>query len=85
MKKHYFKFLVLFIFFINSNVYVYAQCNPDFEICDDNTPPNPGDTGPADGTGGRTTPIDDYLPILVVTAIMIGGAISYKQRELFRK
>ena len=55
----------------------------------------PGDTSgecgpsvPEPGTGApgiRKSPIDDYTPILIITAITIAGLISYKQRELLRK
>lgn len=86
MKKH-LKFLILLLIFFNSTIYVRAQCDPNFEICDGTTPPNPGNGGGnvGDGTGGRSTPIDNYLPLLIISAIVIGGAISYRQKELFTK
>lgn len=74
-----FKFLFTFILAIILNVSIQAQPSlPGDE--DGETPPPPTGT-----PGAQSTPIDDYLPILVVTAIMIGGAISYRQKELFRK
>lgn len=74
-----FKLLLTFILVTILNVSISAQdCLPGDAEC--------GPPPPVTGTPGtQATPIDDYLPILVVTAIMIGGAISYKQKELFRK
>ncbi|GGF09479.1 hypothetical protein SAMN05443634_11448 [Chishuiella changwenlii] len=75
-----FKFLFTFILLTILNVSISAQdCLPGDPDC--GTPPPPVTGAP----GTPATPIDDYIPMLVVTAIIVGGAISYKQKELFRK
>lgn len=38
-----------------------------------------------DGIGSNATPINDYAPLLIITAVTIAGFISYKQRQLIKK
>ncbi|WP_333663600.1 hypothetical protein [Chishuiella changwenlii] len=81
MKNH-LKFNLLILLALFSFSSLQAQLP---EPCPDGFECEGGGGDGGQGTGGRSTPIDDYIPALVVTAIMIGGAISYKQKELFRK
>lgn len=75
-----FKLLFTFILITVLNVAIYAQdCLPGDPECGGTPPPVTG------APGAQATPIDDYLPFLIVTAIMIGGVISYKQKEFFKK
>lgn len=70
----------LFVFIINISVNAQQPpelCNPDWEDCNVN--------GEGQGDGTRKVPIDDYAPLLVVTAVTIAGIISYRQRQLIKK
>ncbi|WP_313578952.1 hypothetical protein [Chishuiella sp.] len=79
--KNSLKFYLLLISFCVINVNVFAQdCDPEDPDCiptptdpNTNTPGNPG------------TPIDGYLPVLIITAVTIAGIYSYKQRKLIQK
>lgn len=77
--------LLLTIFIFNIFVLsIYAQpCDPNDPDCigGGGTPPTPPDTN----VPGRPTPIDDYLPLLVITAVTIAGVVSYKQSQLIKK
>lgn len=48
-------------------------------------PPTPFSRDENDGIGTNNTPIDDYTPLLIITAVAIAGFISYKQRQLIKK
>lgn len=80
MKKYFKLYCLLVIFALSANL-VLAQ-----------TPPLPGggwdDNGDEDenqGDGTQKTPIDNYLPILIITAVTIAGIYSYKERKLIQK
>ena len=81
MKKYLKINLLIIILALFSTSTVFAVDPP--------TPPgggwedNGGDAEPGDGT--QKTPIDDYLPILIITAVTIAGIYSYKQRKLIQK
>ncbi|MDM1549977.1 hypothetical protein [Empedobacter falsenii] len=76
--KKYRLLLTLFIFSIFT-LTTYAQdCDPDDPDCG---PPPPGTNVP----GKPSTPIDDYAPILIVTAVTIAGYFSYRQRQVIKK
>lgn len=81
--KKYFKihFLILLLAFSVNNTLAQEPCEPGF-TCDDS------DNGGNDASGGlgrRGVPIDDYLPLLIITAVTIAGIYSYKQRKLIQK
>lgn len=78
--KKYLKHLLFALLFFSYTSYIYAQepCEPGFDC-------SGGGSENGNGTGTRKVPIDDYTPILIITAITIAGLISYKQRELLRK
>ena len=78
------KILILtFIPVLVSSISVSAQQVP-LPCMGDDCNQNGGSTGEGDG-GPATTPIDDYAPLLVVTAIGIAGTIYYRQRQLIKK
>ncbi|MDH1883580.1 hypothetical protein [Empedobacter sp. GD03797] len=78
--KNYRLLLTLFIFSIFT-LTIYAQdCDPDDPDCTGTTPPPPTNV-----PGKPATPIDDYVPLLVITAISIAGIVSYKQRLIIKK
>lgn len=78
--KKYFKlhFLILLLAFSVSNTFAQEPCEPGFDCSDGG-----GEEG--GGTGSPGTPIDDYLPLLIITAVTIAGIYSYKQRKLIQK
>ena len=76
--KKYRLLLTLFIFSIFT-LTIYAQgCDPDDPDCG---PPPPDTNVP----GILSTPIVDYAPLLVISAISIAGFISYRQRQVIKK
>ena len=78
--KNYRLLLTLFIFSIFC-LTIYAQsCDPADPDCTGTTPPPPTNV-----PGKPETPIDDYAPILIVTAVTIAGFISYRQRQVIKK
>lgn len=80
MKKHIKHLFVILLFF--SCITTYSQiCPPD----PDGWTTNCNGEQPGQGNGTRSTPINDYAPLLIITAITIAGLISYKQRELLKK
>ncbi len=82
--KKYLKHLLFALLFFSYTSYIYAQ-----EPCPPGSPADAecsnGGSENGNGTGTRKVPINDYTPILIITAITIAGLISYKQRELLRK
>ena len=79
MKKHLNKLFLIILFFSCSKVIKAADpCPPGFEC-------SGGGEEEGGGTGGRKVPIDDYAPILIVTAVTIAGVISYRQRQVIKK
>lgn len=72
-------FLFVFIINISVNAQPPNPCDSGWGDCNENG----GNTGNGDGT--RKVPIDDYAPLLVITAVTIAGIISYRQRQLIKK
>ena len=72
-------FVTLLFFSYTSSTYAQEPCEPGFDCGGD------GGSETGGGLGGRKVPIDDYAPLLIITAITIAGLISYKQREFLRK
>ncbi|WP_291118756.1 hypothetical protein [Empedobacter sp. UBA7248] len=82
MKKHLNKLFLIILFFSCSKVIKAADpCPPDMPDCESSD----GGGIEGGGTGGRKVPIDDYAPILIVTAVTIAGVISYRQRQVIKK
>ncbi|SFM75476.1 hypothetical protein SAMN05421738_102185 [Algoriella xinjiangensis] len=77
--KLYLTIFIFSLFTFCSNTFA-QDCMPGDPECDPNTPPDP-----TNSPGNRKLPIDDYAPLLIITAITIAGLISYKQRELLKK
>lgn len=73
----------LFVFIINISVNAQPPppnpCDSGWDDCNENG----GNTGNGDGT--RKVPIDDYAPLLVITAVTIAGYFSYRQRQIIKK
>lgn len=80
--KKYFKLNLLpivFLLFLGNIVNAQSPGPPcRFGNCND------GDQGQGDGSS-KGTPIDGYLPVLIITAVTIAGIYSYKQRKLIQK
>ncbi|WP_291074805.1 hypothetical protein [Empedobacter sp. UBA5987] len=75
--KKYRLLLTLFIFSIFT-LKTYAQgCDPNDPDC--------GPPPPTNVPGKPSTRIDDYAPLLVISAISIAGFISYRQRQVIKK
>ena len=71
---------------LTSNLSFANDANAGYDVNNTNAaPPIPLARDENDGLGGNPTPIDDYLPLLVITAISIAGIVSYKQRQLIKK
>lgn len=81
--KKYIKHLLAILLFFSYTINTSAQepCPPDIPDCE--TSGGGDETG--GGNGVRSTPIDDYAPLLIITAITIAGLISYRQTELLKK
>lgn len=72
---------------LTSNLSFANEANAGYDVNNTNAaPPVPLARDENDGLGsGGPTPIDDYVPLLVITAISIAGIVSYKQRQLIKK
>lgn len=72
-------FLIVFSIFAFGTLFANEPCFPDDPECI-------GDDGTGGATGGgRTTPINDYAPILVITGAMIAGVYLQRKKQLFNK
>lgn len=78
--KKYLKLSLFILSLVLSTSFAFADDGWD----GDDTPPTPGDQE-QQGDGTQTTPIDNYLPILIITAVTIAGIYSYKERKLIQK
>ncbi|MGL5233641.1 MAG: hypothetical protein ACRC8Z_02635 [Empedobacter falsenii] len=73
--------LIITIFFSFSTLQAAdlpQPCEPGFDC-------SGGGEETGGGLGGRKVPINDYVPLLVITAISIAGIVSYKQRLIIKK
>ena len=82
MKKYIKHLFVTLLFFSYTSTYAQEPCEPGSESGFDCSG---GGSETGGGSGSRKLPIDDYAPLLIITAITIAGLISYKQRELLKK
>ncbi len=58
----------------SDNPYVYDQPDETSEMQDKSTPAGPGDPG--------SVPIDEYIPALFITAVVLAFAVSNKKRGI---
>ena len=76
--KHILIITIFFSFTTLEAANLPEPCEPGFEC-------SGGGEEEGDGTGIRKVPIDDYAPILIVTAVTIAGYFSYRQRQIIKK
>jgi len=79
------KLLIISTLFASNLLFASNTSGANETINTDVAPPTPY-ARENDGIGGNgPTPIDDYAPILIVTAITIAGYFSYRQRQIIKK
>lgn len=85
------KLFYIFLFFSGSLIQAQQEDNPfraaesKDEIPSHDTGVDQPQAGPANPGGDDDLPIDDYLPLLVITAVGIIVYTTQKKRNLIRK
>lgn len=79
------KLLTVIIYFASNLAFANNASIGNETVHIESAPPMPYAKDENDGLGAGVTPIDNYAPLLVVTAIGIAGAIYYRQRRLIKK
>lgn len=78
--------LLTVIILLTSNLSFANDVNAGYDVNNTNAAPPVPLSRENDGLGsGGSTPIDDYAPLLVITAVAIAGLVSYRQRQLIKK